>query len=256
MKTFSLSLRYNLENFLILGQVFIAWTLALVISIIGHVHWLDYNSLIQSIDYSVGLKLCLFLLSWQVMIIGMMLPSSLPLIQLFAKISTKQNEKVLSSSLILLLLGYISVWTGFALVAFGCALGLHFLFLDFPLLEEYPWIISSATLFLAGIFQFSSIKERCLKVCRHPVSFLHHHYQRGLKAAWRLGLYHGLYCLGCCWALMLVMFATGVGHLVAMLLLGGVMVIEKTSRWGQKFVPLVGVGLIIWALGIVIYSSV
>ncbi|WP_013321515.1 DUF2182 domain-containing protein [Gloeothece verrucosa] len=256
MRTPSLSLKFNLAVSLIWGVVFIAWAIALLTNIFAHIHWLDYNSLIESNHYSLGLKLFLFLLSWQVMIVGMMLPSSLPLVQLFALMSQKQSEKTFSVALLVLLLGYLTVWTGFALAAFWSALGLNFLFLDFPLLEEYPEIISSASLFLAGIFQFSKLKERCLKVCRHPVSFLHHHYQQGLKAAWHLGLNHGLYCLGCCWALMLVMFATGVGHLAVMLLLGAVMVIEKTSHWGQKFVPIVGVGFILWAIGIIIYYSV
>lgn len=102
------------------------------------------------------------------------------------------------------------------------------------------------TLVLAGLFQFSELKEYCLKACRYPLSFLHHHYQRGLRGAWNLGIHHGLYCLGCCWALMSVMLVLGVGHLAWMLLLTGIMTIEKAGSLGQVLVSFVGVVLILF----------
>src|SRR5690606_29214040 len=105
-----------------------------------------------------------------------------------------------------------------------------------------------SVLLLAGGFQFSPLKEQCLSECRSPLGFLRRHYQRGLGAAWALGVRHGLFCLGCCWALMLVMFAVGVGSLVWMVGLTAVMVAEKTTRWGRRLAPVVGVALI--ALGL------
>ena len=97
---------------------------------------------------------------------------------------------------------------------------------------------------LAGAFQFSSLKDRCLRKCRHPGSFLLAHYRGGEAGAFRLGRLHGLYCLGCCWALMLVMFAAGVASLVWMALLTALMVHEKTRPAGARAVPVTGVALL------------
>jgi predicted metal-binding membrane protein len=204
-----------------------------------------------------GLKLFFALIDWQVMIVAMMLPSSLPLMRLFFQISRHQLREGEQPLFLLLafLLAYLTIWTGFALLAFLSASGVHYLFTPFPWWEKHPNWFAGFVLLLAGTFQFSPLKEQCLRACRHPVSFLHHHYQRGLKAAWNLGLHHGLYCLGCCWALMLVMFVAGVGHLAGMLMLTGVMAIEKTSPWSRSLVPVIGTGLIVWGVVILLYPG-
>ena len=143
---------------------------------------------------------------------------------------------------------YFAVWTGFALVALAGDAGLHRLAHRWPWLHERPWLVGGAVLLLAGGFQFSPLKERCLRQCRSPFGFLQRHYRRGVGAAWALGARHGLFCLGCCWALMLVMVAVGVGHLAWMAGLTGVMVIEKTSRWGRRLAPAVGALLLVWGV--------
>ena len=97
---------------------------------------------------------------------------------------------------------------------------------------------------IAGGFQFSSLKERCLSKCRHPAPYLLAHYRRGAGGGFRLGFGHGLFCLGCCWALMLVMFAAGVAVLWWMAVLTAVMVYEKTGRHGEALTPLVGIALL------------
>ena len=87
--------------------------------------------------------------------------------------------------------------------------GLHRLVDSCPWLTQHTSWFAGITLVLAGTFQFSGLEEHCLRVCRHPFNFLTQHYRRGIRAAWDLGVRHGLYCLGCCWALMLVMFFRG-----------------------------------------------
>jgi predicted metal-binding membrane protein len=89
------------------------------------------------------------------------------------------------------------------------------------------------------------LKNACLTACRNPVGFLWQHYRRGAAGGWRLGLRHGVSCLGCCWALMVVMLATGVGSLVWMVGLTAVMVVEKTARRGALLVVPVGVVLLV-----------
>ena len=94
------------------------------------------------------------------------------------------------------------------------------------------------------MFQFSPLKGRCLKQCRSPFSFYVRYYRQGVGAAWHLGLRHGAFCLGSCWALMLVMFGMGVSSLVSMAVLTGVMVIEKTYPGGQRLSPVIGIILL------------
>jgi predicted metal-binding membrane protein len=97
---------------------------------------------------------------------------------------------------------------------------------------------------VAGVFQFSDLKERCLTTCRQPGPYLLARYRRGAAAGFRLGAGHGLFCLGCCWALMLVMFAAGVAMLWWMATLTAVMVYEKTGRHGAAATPFVGLALL------------
>jgi hypothetical protein len=145
------------------------------------------------------------------------------------------------------LAGYAAVWTAFGAVAFLGDIGLHELVHRWPWLEAHPQVIAGSVLMLAGEFQFSKLKDRCLSECRHPASFLLQHYGRGVGAAFRLGRAHGLFCLGCCWALMLVGFAAGVANLWWMAVLTAVMVFEKSGRGGDRGVVPIGIALI--ALG-------
>lgn len=236
---------------LVWGLVFLAWVLVFLATLTGQGHLLHHDSLFETDSQPLLLKLLVFLIAWQVMTVAMMLPASLPLIRLFAKVSSEAGK---TPVLPVFLAAYLTIWTGFALLAFLGDLGLHHL-IDNLARSQHPGLLSGTTLIVAGAFQFSGLKEHCLKACRHPLSFLTHHYQRGLPAAWNLGIHHGLYCLGCCWALMLVMFAVGVSHLTWMLVLTGVMVIEKTSRWSRILVPVVGVGLIVWGTATLLHPA-
>ena len=142
------------------------------------------------------------------------------------------------------LAGYAAVWTGFGAVALLGDSALHHTVDAFPWLAERPWVVAGSVLALAGAFQFSDLKEQCLSKCRQPGPYLFAHYRRGPEAGFRLGFGHGLFCLGCCWALMLVMFAAGVAVLWWMAALTAVMVYEKTGRHGRALTPVVGIVLL------------
>ena len=103
---------------------------------------------------------------------------------------------------------------------------------------------------LAGAFQFSDLKKKCLSECRNPGAFLLKHYRRGIGEAFRMGRGHGFFCLGCCWALMLVGFAVGVANLAWMAVLTLLMLFEKTGKGGERGVAPIGFGLI--ALGVLV----
>jgi predicted metal-binding membrane protein len=106
----------------------------------------------------------------------------------------------------------------------------------------------SLLLIVAGLYQFTPLKYRCLDKCRSPLSFVLGYWQGGAARAsnaFRLGVHHGLFCVGCCWALMLLMFAVGTGNVVWMLMLGTVMAVEKNVSWGRRLSAPLGVLLVI-----------
>jgi predicted metal-binding membrane protein len=211
---------------------------------------LDHDAVLEHRAFAWPVALLLFLAAWQLMVAAMMLPSSLPMMQAFRAVSRRREHPRLTYGLFLL--GYAAIWTMFALLALLGDSALHWLVDHWQWLAERPGVIGGTVLLLAGAFQFSPLKERCLDACRDPLAFLWRFYRRGPRGAWRIGVRHGLFCLGCCWALMLTMFALGVGSVAWMVGLTGVMVIEKTSRNGRRLVPLVGVALIAWGALVII----
>jgi predicted metal-binding membrane protein len=181
------------------------------------------------------------LVAWQFMTAAMMLPSSLGFIRLYAVTAGRAPD--FGPALILFLGSYFAVWTAFALAAFAGDMQLHRAVDALPLLAAHATLIPAATLGLAALYQVSPLKDACLKACRHPGIYLMHHYRRGALNGLRLGFGHALFCLGCCWALMLVMFAAGVAHLAWMGILAAIMVVEKTMPGGNRIVVPVGAAL-------------
>jgi predicted metal-binding membrane protein len=186
-------------------------------------------------------------LGWVLMVVAMMVPTTLPLLSLFGRMTARRPERGLRE---ILLGGYVLVW-----VAAGAAMhlgdfGIHRLVAAWPWLAQHTWLIGAGTLALAGAYQFSALKTRCLSRCRTPQSFLRKHWRGGSAGAQalRIGLDHGVYCVGCCWSLMLVMFSVGVGNGFWMLALAAVMLLEKTTAVGSRATKPVGVGLLAAAL--------
>ena len=225
----------------VLVAIALAWALAIVAEATGTAGALHHDALIEG-GPPFWAALLLFLLAWQAMVAAMMLPSSLPLIRLFDAASRSQTHvrRVRAA----FLAGYAAVWTGFGALAFFGDDALHHTVDATPWLEARPWLIGGSVLAAAGVFQFTDLKDKCLSKCRHPAPYLLGHYRRGAAAGFRLGSGHGLFCLGCCWALMLVMFAAGVAVLWWMAALTAVMVYEKTGRHGRAVTPVVGAVLL------------
>ena len=199
------------------------------------------------------IALPVFLLAWQVMLTAMMLPSSLPLVRLFARASARQPRP--RAAMAGFLGGYALVWGTFGALAFVFDIGVHATVDASPWLQAHDWILGAGVLLLAGAFQFSSLKYACLDKCRHPAQFMRRFYRRGARGGLQLGVRHGAFCLGCCWALMLVMFSVGVASLVAMAFLTVLMVYEKTQPLGRQVVPVAGMTLFAMALLTAVYSA-
>ena len=191
------------------------------------------------------LRLGIFVVGWSLMTVAMMLPSSLPLVTLFRRlVAGRPDRNALVGRLIL---GYLGVWVVFGAVAYRGDALVHEVVEQVPSLAAW---VAGVILLLAGVYQFTPLKHMCLEKCRSPYSFLVEHW-RGHQAggdALRLGVRHGVFCLGCCWTLMLLMFALGGANLGWMLLLGAVMAVERTTRWGRHLTRPIGVALVVWAM--------
>jgi predicted metal-binding membrane protein len=236
--------RARLPRPAVLAAIAGAWALCLAAELTGRSATLHHDRLVEG-RLAPWLALGLFLVAWQVMIAAMMLPTSLPLLALFDRVSAPQPAH--RRARLAFLGGYVAVWTAFGALGFLFDGVVHRTVDATPWLAQRPWLIGGATLVVAGAFQFSDLKDRCLRQCRHPGLYLQQHYRRGVGAAFRLGRGHGLFCLGCCWALMLLAFAVGVANLAWMATLTAIMVAEKTAPAGRRVVRPVGVALL--ALG-------
>ena len=226
----------------VVAAIALGWALALAAELTGTAGALHHDTLIEH-GPPLWIAILLFLAAWQAMLAAMMLPSSLPLIRMFEAVSSRQEHPARARAAFLA--GYGVVWTVFGALACLGDDALHHTVDAVTWLQEHQWLIGGGVLAAAGAFQFSDLKERCLSKCRLPGPYMLAHYRRGAAGAFRLGSGHGLFCLGCCWALMLVMFAAGVAMLWWMAALTAVMVYEKTGRHGRALTPAVGVALLV-----------
>jgi predicted metal-binding membrane protein len=193
-----------------------------------------------------------FIAGWTLMTVAMMLPTSVPLILLFHRIV--RDRAGAGWLLLLLVFGYLGVWLvcGVLLQLVNWSLHAGVGRISWP--ASVPLLSSVVILMLAGLYQFSSLKYACLDKCRSPLSFLTSRWQGGNESAQalRIGAEHGLFCVGCCWSLMLLMFIVGAGSLLWMLLLGVVMALEKNSRWGRRLSAPIGVLLLVGAMAVLV----
>jgi predicted metal-binding membrane protein len=226
-----------------------AWLLALAAELSGRSRLLHHDQLIQG-GLPRPVALVLFLLAWQAMIAAMMLPSSLPMIRLFARTSAAQPKARLARAIFIS--AYALVWTFFGAAAFFFDIGIHAAVNQVPWLYAHAYLIGGGTLLLAAGFQFSPLKDACLRQCRNPGAFILRYYRRGLNAALVTGLRHGAFCLGCCWALMLVAFAAGAANLAWMAALTLLMTLEKRSKIGPALVQASGVAMFLGGAFIVL----
>ncbi len=190
---------------------------------------------------------------WAVMMVAMMLPAAAPMILMFATVHRRRaaaGRPAVPTALFVS--AYVLVWTAFSVVAALAQSALHAAALLSPAMAATsPWL-AGGLLVLAGVFQWSPLKHACLAACRSPLSFVMSRWREGRRGAFVMGLHHALYCLGCCWALMALLFVGGVMNLVWVAVIAVAVLVEKVVPSGDLVGRLAGAGLVVAGLWIVV----
>jgi predicted metal-binding membrane protein len=196
-------------------------------------------------------NLLFIFLMWSVMMVAMMVPSAAPTILMFDTIVNKQvRHKNRFSPTALFIVGYLVAWTTYSGFAATWQLWLQNSALISTAIAKSVPSVSGILLIIAGLFQFSPLKYACLKHCRSPMGFFMLHWQEGHKGALLMGLRSGMYCVGCCWALMVLMFVAGAMNIIWMVVLAVFILVEKLIPWGRRFSQISGFLMIAWGIWI------
>ena len=169
---------------------------------------------------------------WAVMMVGMMTPSAAPVVLLFAAMRRGLGAPRMPGLVVAFVAGYLLVWALFSAVAATAQWALHQASLLSPMMTTSSAWLGAAILIAAGVYQLTPIKGACLTHCRSPLGFLMSHWREGTAGALRMGIVHGAYCLGCCWALMCVLFVVGVMNLMWVAAIAIFVLVEKIGPAG------------------------
>ena len=189
---------------------------------------------------------------WVVMMIGMMVPSAGPVLLLFSGTAAARQERGLPVSVLAFGCGYLAVWVVFSAAATLAQWWLHEASLLSLSMRASSSFFGGAVLLVAGVYQLSPLKAACLSQCRSPLGVLLTNWRSGLGGAFRMGAHHGAFCLGCCWALMSVLFVVGVMNLFWVAILGGVVLLEKVSPVGSIVARAAGVAMVLAGIALIV----
>ncbi len=202
--------------------------------------------LMEPAAWSLGYAGLMFAM-WWAMMAAMMLPSAAPVLLLFTRVN--RNNKVDGRPFVptgIFAAGYLAAWGGFSALATGLQWELERLGLLSPMMATTSYLLAGSILLAAGVWQLTPIKGICLRHCRSPMGFLVQSWRPGRRGAFRMGLEHGSYCLGCCWFLMGLLFFGGIMNLFWIIGLAGFVLLEKTIPLGSWIGRIVGVGFAVW----------
>ena len=221
-----------------------SWIAPMAIDMYGSME--GASAWMMTADWDAPSVLLLFAM-WAVMMTAMMLPSASPLILLYAGALRTKGDPQVAGKTYALAAGYLLAWVLFstAATALQRVLGSHLVLTS--MMEPSSPIATAVLLAIAGVYQLTPAKRACLIVCRSPLSYLLQHWPDRAAAAFRLGTRHGLYCLGCCWALRLLLFAGGVMNLAVIGCLTLWVLAEKLLPFGERTAQVAGVVLLVLA---------
>ena len=189
---------------------------------------------------------------WAVMMTAMMLPSAAPMLLLYGFIARRSARASAGHQIYAFAAGYLIIWSGFSLGVTAVQRVLARTMVVSPMMEISSPVAGGAVLLIAGVYQLTPIKLACLRNCQSPLGFLMSRWRNGVSGAWRMGLHHGAYCVGCCWALMLLLFAGGVMNLAVIAALTAFVAFEKLAPFGIHGPRIAGVLLIVVGLSMIV----
>ncbi|MDE3096481.1 MAG: DUF2182 domain-containing protein [Chloroflexota bacterium] len=199
----------------------------------------------DAMGLTMGMAAPLFLAIWVVMMVAMMFPTAAPMILMFARVQAgKRARGQRFVPVWVFVAAYLVVWTAFGAIAYPAALGAQ------ALAERSMWLMDNAArigggvLVIAGVYQLTPLKRACLSKCRTPMTFVMTSWRDGAAGAFRMGIEHGAYCLGCCWLLFVILFPLGVMNVAAMALITVLIFAEKSLPLGRQAATLAAAGLV------------
>lgn len=203
-------------------------------------------------DHGSGMSLGLFMVTWTVMMIAMMFPATAPVVLLFDRWRRSRNRKIAPT--FSFVTGYLAVWAVVGLLVYGVLVAIEMNVENSTTAVR----LGGVTLVVAGLYQLSPLKTICLTKCRSPLGLVMQHAQllgRGLRGPFRVGVFHGAYCLGCCWALMAVLIVLGLMSLGWMAAVSALILVEKVLPAGRGFGRAIGVGLALAGAAILVTGT-
>ena len=192
---------------------------------------------------------------WVVMMVGMMLPSVAPMILLVAATHRRQGGPQMQMRTVAFAAGYLVAWTEFSLAAALAQAALHAGAMMTSSMVTRPVMLSGAIFLAAGAYQWLPFKHSCLTHCRSPLHFVSEHWREGTSGMFTVGLQHGLFCIGCCWMLMTLLFAAGVMNLAWVAAIGTLVLVEKLLKQGALVGRVAGIAFCAWGLYLVTLGS-
>jgi len=200
---------------------------------------------------TMGTGLALFIALWIAMMAAMMFPTAAPMILVFARMqSVRRNSDRSYVPTSVFVATYLLLWSAAGVLAFLAATGVG------VLADRAEWLgsngprVAGAVIALAGLYQLTPLKAVCLRQCRSPFTFVLTHWREGRGGAVRMGLTHGLYCLGCCWLLFVLLFPLGIMNIAAMGAITAIIFIEKSTAWGLLIARGLGIALVAFGIAV------
>lgn len=228
----------------------LALIVATALAWVGIVSWTPGSAAMDDMamaPLSSVAALGLFLLMWTIMMVAMMFPAALPMVLIFHRVSNDRRQRgVAAVPTWVFVAGYLAVWAGFGVAFYGVEWGIRWL--TGSGMARFPATVAALAFLAAGVYQLTPLKTVCLQHCRSPMGFVMFHWREGIAGAVGMGVVHGAYCLGCCWALMVILLGVGVMNLAWIGLLTLLIFVEKVLPAGALVGRVVGGGLI--ALGL------
>jgi predicted metal-binding membrane protein len=201
---------------------------------------------------TMGLRGSLFITIWVVMMVAMMFPTATPMILTFHRVQAeKQRRGEAFVSTWVFVTAYMLVWTLAGIIAYVGALAAETVAAGAALSTAAAGRIGGAILVAAGLYQITPLKDLCLSKCRTPVTFIMTSWRDGFAGALRMGLLHGVYCLGCCWLLFVILFPLGIMNIATMAVITLVIFAEKTLSWGRRAASVTAAALVVYGAVVV-----